>query len=190
MLIGMIIVIFAATSGVAYLLLGRSSRPSDPVLSRLESIKGIAGQEDFAAPQTHKRGKKKEKKEAAKKAVAPETSVETKAESEWLSSPKLGNYPKLNTRLPLDLEIKALDAVWVHVTCDGSVLFQGILKKGAAESWKAKETIEIWTGNASSSSLATTTPVNRSTGAVAYASTAGDRAARSARRWGFTSMAW
>jgi len=69
--------------------------------------------------------------------------------AEWINSVKLGNFPSLNKRVPLDLEIRALDAVWVHVTCDGKVLFQGILKKGAGESWKAKGSIEIWTGNAS-----------------------------------------
>ena len=75
------------------------------------------------------------------------------ASSEWLNSVKLGNFPKINKRTALSLEIKALDAVWVHVTSDSSVIFQGILKKGVAESYTAKQSLELWTGNASNMGL-------------------------------------
>ena len=41
----------------------------------------------------------------------------------------------------------------MHVTSDGVVTFQGILTKGSAETWSAKTSIEVWTGNASNMSL-------------------------------------
>lgn len=73
--------------------------------------------------------------------------------STWINSVKLGNFPKLNKKNPLELQIKAIDAVWIHVTSDGKVLFQGVLKKGGGDVWQAKNAIEIWTGNASNMSL-------------------------------------
>jgi cytoskeletal protein RodZ len=73
--------------------------------------------------------------------------------SEWLNSVSLGNFPKIKSKTPLSLEIKALDAVWVHITTDGAVIFQGILKKGASEQWSAKDSVEVWTGNASNMAL-------------------------------------
>ncbi len=101
------------------------------------------------AKQEKVRQEKKIKKEAIAKSAQASVPAEEKAGPEWLNSVKLGNFPKLNKRLPLELEIKALDAVWVHVTADGKVVFQGILKKGAVEFWSAGELIEVWTGNAS-----------------------------------------
>ncbi|MEI8345675.1 MAG: DUF4115 domain-containing protein [Candidatus Omnitrophota bacterium] len=68
---------------------------------------------------------------------------------EWLRSVTAGNYPAIDKRASLDLRIKALDSVWLRITSDSKVLYQGILKKGQAEGWSAKETIEVWTGNAS-----------------------------------------
>lgn len=79
--------------------------------------------------------------------AAPSTS------GEWLRSPKLENFPKLDSKRSLDLKIKALDNVWLHITCDGKVLFQSILKKGAVESWSADKSIRVWSGNASNMSL-------------------------------------
>lgn len=95
------------------------------------------------------RQEKKSKVETVAKKSEAAVPADDSTGSEWMNSVKLGNFPKLNKRVPLDLEIRALDAVWVHVTCDGKVLFQGILKKDSGDSWQAKESIEIWTGNAS-----------------------------------------
>jgi cytoskeleton protein RodZ len=75
--------------------------------------------------------------------------VQEKLGAEWLNHAKLGNFPNLNKHAPLDLEIKALDAVWLHITSDGKIVYQGIMKQGAVESWSAKDSIEIWSGNAS-----------------------------------------
>ncbi len=93
---------------------------------------------------------KKEKKEDAQPAQAVAI-PENKAD--WLNSVALGNFPKISKKTPLDLEIKALDAVWVHITGDGSVLFQGILKKGNSGKYSAKDMLEVWTGNAANMSL-------------------------------------
>ena len=94
----------------------------------------------------------KEKKVSAPKTEEAQAPAVESADT-WLNTVKLGNFPKLNKKQPLDLQIKALDAVWVHVTCDGKVLFQGVLKKGGGDVWQAKSAIEIWTGNASNMSL-------------------------------------
>ncbi len=99
-----------------------------------------------------KEKQEKQKKEEMLKKIELSPAPEEKT-GEWLNTFKLGNFPNLNKRLPLDLEIKAIDAVWLHVTVDGKVIFQGILNKGSVESWKAKEAVEVWTGNASNMSL-------------------------------------
>ena len=112
------------------------------------------------APAKEKKEKeKKEKKVAEIKQVKAEEKVaaapapETKPTEEWLNSVKLGNFPKIPKKTALELQVKALDGVWVHVTCDGKVLFQGVIKKGNAEVLQAKDTIEVWTGNAASMTL-------------------------------------
>ena len=92
--------------------------------------------------------------EKSKKTLTQETrEVSNDASSGWLNSVSMGNFPKISRKTPLLLEVKALDAVWVHVMCDDNVIFQGILKKGGVETWSAKKAIEIWTGNASNMSL-------------------------------------
>lgn len=75
------------------------------------------------------------------------------AAGEWLRSPAQGNFPRISGRTSLILEIKALENVWMRVTCDGKVLFESILKSGATETWTADNKIEIWTGNASAMKL-------------------------------------
>ena len=36
----------------------------------------------------------------------------------------------------------------MRVTGDGKVLYQGILGRNAVDTWTAKESLELWTGNA------------------------------------------
>ena len=72
-----------------------------------------------------------------------------KKSSDWLRSVDQGNFPEIAKSAPLELQVKALDNVWLRITCDGKVLFQSILKRGASERWKASEKIDIWTGNSS-----------------------------------------
>ena len=76
-----------------------------------------------------------------------------KVSADMLNSAELGNFPAIDRKTPLQIQMRALEPVWVHVTCDGKVLFQGILKKGTAESWSAKDSIEIWTGNATNMAM-------------------------------------
>ena len=71
----------------------------------------------------------------------------------WLRHAQLGNFPKIGKKDALHLQIKAADNVWLRVTCDGKVLFQSILKRGAAETWTANDHFEIWTGNAANMEL-------------------------------------
>lgn len=46
------------------------------------------------------------------------------------------------------LVLRAKEKTWLQVKVDGKIVFQGILAKGVAESWQAKEKIELWLGNA------------------------------------------
>ncbi len=88
-----------------------------------------------------------------KKTVAP-VKADIKKTSDWLRSTEDGNFPKIASNAPIKLGMRALDTVWLKITCDEKVLFQGLLKKGAAESWSAKNSIEVWSGNASNMMLA------------------------------------
>ncbi len=81
--------------------------------------------------------------------IANPAAEETKASGEWIRSVDQGNFPKIGKKAPLQLSIKAVDAVWLRITCDGKVLFQSILKKGTSDTWTANDLIEIWTGNSS-----------------------------------------
>ncbi len=78
---------------------------------------------------------------------APEGSHHQSAD--WIRSVAQGNFPSLDKNTRLQIKVKALDNVWLRVTCDGKVLFQSILKRGASEEWNARSAIEIWTGNSS-----------------------------------------
>jgi cytoskeletal protein RodZ len=101
--------------------------------------------------------RKTEKAKAPKKAppvkAQEDPADETQASSQWLNSVKMGNFPKLSKKNPLSLEIRAIEPVWVHITSDGKVVYQGVIKKGSSQASQAKESIEIWTGNASSMAL-------------------------------------
>ena len=46
------------------------------------------------------------------------------------------------------LVLRAKEKTWLQVKVDGKIVFQGILAKGVAENWQAKEKIELWLGNA------------------------------------------
>lgn len=46
------------------------------------------------------------------------------------------------------LVVRAKVKTWLQVKVDGKVFFQSVLAKGAAETWEAKEKIELWLGNA------------------------------------------
>lgn len=97
-------------------------------------------------------------KEIATSTVEVKTQAEGPKESEgtaveWIRTREKGDYPDIPRRRDLELKILALDNVWLKITCDDKVLFQAILKKGASENWRAKDKIEIWTGNSSNMAL-------------------------------------
>lgn len=103
------------------------------------------------------RGNSKSPAVASKKvrAAAPAAggSPAAKKPREWLRNAEAGDFPSIPRTSPLELKVKAIDVVWMRVKCDGKVLFESILKRGASESWTAKDQIEIWTGNAANMSL-------------------------------------
>lgn len=80
---------------------------------------------------------------------AKKAALQSARSVERLRGVSLGNFPALEKGSPLKLEIKAVDNVWLRVTCDGKALFQSVLKRGLTESWTAAREIEIWTGNSS-----------------------------------------
>ena len=130
-----------------FVLVGQPSKIAKSLSTKFKSSK-VTSEKSKKASASKVRDREEETK------AAPQETKETPREaSEWLNSVSLGNFPKINHKAPLSLEIKALDAVWVHVTADDTVVFQGVLKKGTAETSIAKESIEIWTGNASNMSL-------------------------------------
>lgn len=53
----------------------------------------------------------------------------------------------------LKLTVKAADDSWMHVKCDGKIVFQNILQKGTKETWQANDKIELWVGNAAALDL-------------------------------------
>ena len=110
-----------------------------------ETAKSSKHEKTLSLAKTAASTKKTQEKSPAKE--------EIKVPVDMMNAPELGNFPKIDKKIPLALQIRALEPVWIHVTCDGKVLFQGILKKGAAEGWQARESIEIWTGNASNMAM-------------------------------------
>jgi cytoskeletal protein RodZ len=46
------------------------------------------------------------------------------------------------------LTLKARGEVWIKVTREGDTLFAGIMEKGDSETWRAKGTLNVWTGKA------------------------------------------
>ncbi len=83
------------------------------------------------------------------KTEAAARKTEIKKSEEWVRSVEQGSFPKISKKAPLELRVRALDNVWIRVTADGKTAYQGILGRNAVETWPAKETLELWTGNAS-----------------------------------------
>ena len=130
-----------------FVLVGQPSKMAKAISSKLRSAK-------IVSEKSKKSASSKSREEAsAKEAVVEPKKTAEETSAEWLNTVALGNFPKINRKAPLSLEIKAIDSVWIHITSDSVVTFQGILKKGSAETWTAKESIEVWTGNAANMSL-------------------------------------
>ena len=48
----------------------------------------------------------------------------------------------------LKLTILAKEDTWMQIKGDGAIVYVGILKKGASDTWQAKESLELWIANA------------------------------------------
>jgi len=59
-----------------------------------------------------------------------------------------------NADSPVSIDVNLSDRSWVQVVVDGTVKYEGILEKGAQESWSGKESIVISSGNAGAVSVA------------------------------------
>ena len=71
-----------------------------------------------------------------------------KTEAKATPAKKSVTAPKAQQEEKIVLVIRAKDKSWLQVKVDGKIVFQSILAKGTAESWQAKEKIELWLGNA------------------------------------------
>lgn len=49
---------------------------------------------------------------------------------------------------PLKLTITANQDSWMHIKCDGKIVYQSILKTGSSQLFQANEQIVLWVGNA------------------------------------------
>ncbi len=54
---------------------------------------------------------------------------------------------------PLELMIEIQGDCWIRLRSDGEKIFEGVLKKGRREAWKADKEFELWVGNASALKL-------------------------------------
>lgn len=79
-----------------------------------------------------------ESAKAAPAAKAPAKEKEIKIEEK--SFPKIEDY--------LRLAILAEEDTWMQIKADGNVIFKRVLKKGASETWQAKDSFELWLANA------------------------------------------
>lgn len=76
----------------------------------------------------------------------PKTEAAAKTSKEHTIAVKTED--KVNVSSGIKLTIRAKDNCWMQVKSDGKNIFQGILRKGRVEGWKAKERIELSVGNA------------------------------------------
>ncbi len=82
-------------------------------------------------------------------ASAPETSVTAspKPSVAAIASPT-------DASAPVSVDLNLTDRAWVQVVVDGTVKYEGILEKGAQQSWSGKESIIVSSGNAGAVSVA------------------------------------
>lgn len=117
--------------------------------------KGITSvRENMAAFYKNSAKKRKEAAEAKKKGITaePAKAAETEKPKEtrdpsWLHSAELGNFQPIPKKEQLELEIRAIDTVWLKILTDKKTAFQGLVKKGDKATATANDQIEISTGN-------------------------------------------
>jgi cytoskeleton protein RodZ len=80
------------------------------------------------------------------------SSSETSAASPEPSVAAIASPSDANS--PVSINVKLTDRSWVQVVVDGAVEYEGILEKGAQQSWSGQESIVISSGNAGAVSVA------------------------------------
>jgi cytoskeletal protein RodZ len=67
------------------------------------------------------------------------------------SSQQAAKSPQVSQKseTPLTLTLFATEDCWVQLRADGEKIYEGILKKGQRESWRAGKEFELWVGAAS-----------------------------------------
>jgi len=99
------------------------------------------------ATRPKKEAKPSEKKEKtqAKVAVKPVVKPIVKAEVKPIVKPVVSAKPVSSL---VELSIRAKEDCYIYLKSDGKTVFQGVLKKGYAEAWAAKDKMELTVGNA------------------------------------------
>jgi hypothetical protein len=62
------------------------------------------------------------------------------------TEPQKEAMPKIKGDLMLTISAK--EDTWMQIKGDGGIVYVGILKKGASDTWQAKESLELWIANA------------------------------------------
>jgi len=62
--------------------------------------------------------------------------------------PPVAAVTKMKDEQKVVLVVRAVEKTWLQVKVDDKIIFQSVLAKGSSESWKAREKIELWIGDA------------------------------------------
>lgn len=81
-----------------------------------------------------------------KKTISPEAAKSAEVKRAALAKEPVAAVAKAQEKIVL--VVKAKDKSWLSVKVDGKTVFRSILTKGTAESWQAREKIELTVGNA------------------------------------------
>ena len=102
-----------------------------------------------AAPLSPKRPSKKTTAAPAQSALPGLTPSKTPAQPASAQTPA----PQEAKPKAITLVIRAKEESFIKVKVDGRTIYQGLLRKGNAESWSAKDNIELFVGNAAAVAL-------------------------------------
>ena len=102
-----------------------------------------------AAPLSPKRPSKKTTAAPAQSALPGLTPSKTPAQPASAQTPA----PQEAKPKAITLVIRAKEESFIKVKVDGRTIYHGLLRKGNAESWSAKDNIELFVGNAAAVAL-------------------------------------
>lgn len=86
---------------------------------------------------------KKQKPASKEKVSAPAASAFSAKAPEAARTPSASESSSNQTNQKINLSVRVKKDIWLQVKVDGMVVFQSTLKRGAVESWFAKNTIEL-----------------------------------------------